>query len=41
MTLSHFRHHRDYRGGTDADHLPEIPGNNFPSDSSPQKEFPL
>ena len=41
MTRSYFPHYRTYRGGTDADHVPVIPGNDFPSDASQQDESPL
>jgi hypothetical protein len=41
MTLSCIRHDRDYRGGTDADHMPVIPGNDFPPDANSQDESPL
>jgi len=36
----YFPHDRDYHGGTDADHLPVIPGKDFPSDASHKDEFP-
>jgi hypothetical protein len=41
MTSSYFRNYQDYRGGTDADHVPVIPGNDFPTDPSHQDESPL
>lgn len=41
MTRSYFPRFRDYRGGTDADHVPVIPGNAYPSDTSSPDEFPL
>lgn len=41
MTLSNFYHARGYRGGTDADHVPVIPGNDFPPDTNHQDETPL
>jgi hypothetical protein len=41
VILSYFRYDRDYRGGTDADHVPVIPGNDFPPDASHQDESPL
>lgn len=40
MTRSYFPHDRTYSGGTDADHLPVIPGNDFPLDASHQDESP-
>jgi hypothetical protein len=33
-----FSRNRDYRGGTDADHVPVIPGNVFPPDPGHQDE---
>jgi hypothetical protein len=41
MTRSNFLRDRTYRGGTDADHVPVIPGNDFPPDSSHQDESQL
>lgn len=41
MTRSYFPRFRDYRGGTDADHVPVIPGNAYPPDTSSHDEFPL
>jgi hypothetical protein len=41
MTLSNFPYDRTYRGGTDADHVPVIPGKDFPPDGSHQDESPL
>jgi hypothetical protein len=41
MTRFCFFRDRDYRGGTDADHVPVIPGNDFPPDASRQDESPL
>jgi len=38
MTSFYFPHDRDYHGGTDADHVPVIPGNDFPPDASHQDE---
>ena len=37
----YFPHDRDYHGGTDADHPPVIPGNDFPPDAGQIDEFPL
>ena len=34
-------HDLAHHGGTDADHLPVIPGNDFPPDASQRDEFPL
>ena len=41
MIRSYVPHGRTYRGGTDADHVPVIPGNDFPADANHQDEFPL
>jgi hypothetical protein len=41
MIRSYFSRDRDYRGGTDADHVPVIPGNDFPPDPSHLDECPL
>ena len=41
MTASSLPSGQNNRWGTDADHVPVIPGNHFPSDSSRQKECPL
>jgi len=37
----YFPHTCDYQGGTDADHIPVIPGNNFAPDASRYSESPL
>jgi hypothetical protein len=41
MTSFYFPHDRDYHGGTDADHVPVIPGNDFPSDAKHKNESPF
>jgi hypothetical protein len=41
LTRSYFPYYRTYRRGTDADHVPVIPGNDFPPDASYQDESPL
>ena len=33
MSFFYFPHDCDYDGGTDADHVPVIPGNHFPPDA--------
>jgi hypothetical protein len=39
VSSSRFSRNCDYRGGTDADHVPVIPGNVFPPDPGHQDEF--
>jgi hypothetical protein len=38
---AYFPHACDYQGGTDADHIPVIPGNNFVPDASHSGESSL
>jgi hypothetical protein len=41
VSRSRFHRDRDYRGGTDADHVPVIPGDDFPPDAGHPDESPL
>jgi len=41
VSRSRFQRDRDYRGGTDTDHVPVIPGDDFPPDTCHREDPPL